>query len=53
MNAYRRNAGETVVPEHDEEQSGAPELFYVATGNATFTIAAATRSPRPPARASG
>ena len=38
MNAYRRNAGEAVVPEHDESASGAPELFYVATGAATFTI---------------
>src|SRR4051812_36901366 len=38
MNAYRRNTGETVVPEHDESAGGAPELFYVASGNATFTI---------------
>jgi uncharacterized cupin superfamily protein len=38
MNAYRRNAGETVVPEHDEAEGGAPELFYVATGTATFFI---------------
>jgi uncharacterized cupin superfamily protein len=38
MNAYRRNAGETVVPEHDEAEGGAPELFYVATGAATFSI---------------
>jgi uncharacterized cupin superfamily protein len=39
MNAYRRNAGEAVVPEHDESASGAPELFYVANGHATFTVA--------------
>ena len=39
MNAYRRNAGENAVPEHDESASGAPELFYVSTGHATFTIA--------------
>ena len=39
MNAYRRNTGETVVPEHDESAGGAPELFYVATGSATFSIA--------------
>ena len=39
MNAYRRNAGEGVVPEHDESASGAPELFYVASGHATFSIA--------------
>jgi len=38
MNAYRRNAGEAVVPEHDESDGGAPELFYVATGHATFSI---------------
>jgi len=38
MNAYRRNAGEGVVPEHDESASGAPELFYVAAGHATFSI---------------
>jgi uncharacterized cupin superfamily protein len=39
MNAYRRNTGEGVVPEHDESESGAPELFYVATGHATFVVA--------------
>jgi uncharacterized cupin superfamily protein len=38
MNAYRRNAGEGVVPEHDESADGAPELYYVATGHATFSI---------------
>ena len=37
-NAYRRNTGETVVPEHDESESGAPELYFVATGDATFSI---------------
>jgi uncharacterized cupin superfamily protein len=39
MNAYRRNTGEGVVPEHAESESGAPELFYVATGHATFVVA--------------
>jgi hypothetical protein len=38
MNAYRRNSGEGLVPEHDEAASGAPELFYVATGHATFAV---------------
>lgn len=38
MNAYRRNAGESAVPEHDESASGAPELFYVADGHATFSV---------------
>jgi uncharacterized cupin superfamily protein len=39
MNAYRRNAGESAVPEHDESDSGAPELFFVASGHATFSVA--------------
>jgi uncharacterized cupin superfamily protein len=38
MNAYRRNAGESAVSEHDESASGAPELFYVANGHATFSV---------------
>ena len=38
VNAYRRNAGESAVPEHDESASGAPELFYVANGHCTFTV---------------
>jgi mannose-6-phosphate isomerase-like protein (cupin superfamily) len=38
MNAYRRNTGEAVVPEHDESAGGAPELFYVAEGHATFSV---------------
>jgi hypothetical protein len=38
MNAYRRDAGESAVPEHDESASGAPELFFVANGHATFTV---------------
>src|SRR5579862_6398323 len=38
MNDYRRNAGETVVTEHDEAEGGAPELFYVASGHAMFSI---------------
>ncbi len=39
INAYRRNVGEGVVPEHDESDGGAPELYYVASGHATFSIA--------------
>jgi uncharacterized cupin superfamily protein len=39
VNAYRRNAGESAVPEHDESASGAPELYYVASGHATFSVA--------------
>ena len=38
MNAYRRDAGEDAVPEHDESASGAPELFFVATGHARFVV---------------
>ena len=39
MNGYRRNAGEGLVPEHDESGGGPPELYYVATGHATFSVA--------------
>ena len=39
INGYRRNAGESAVPEHDESATGAPELFYVASGRATFSVA--------------
>ncbi len=38
INGYRRNAGEGVVPEHDESDGGAPELYYVASGHATFAV---------------
>jgi hypothetical protein len=39
VNAYRRDAGEGVVPEHDEIESGHPELYFVSNGHASFTIA--------------
>ena len=39
LNGYRRDAGEGVVPEHDEADSGHPELYYVASGHATFSVA--------------
>ncbi len=39
VNAYRGDAGEGGVPEHDESDSGEPELYYVASGHATFTVA--------------
>ena len=39
VNAYRRDAGEVAVPEHDETESGSPELYYVASGRASFSIA--------------
>lgn len=39
VNAYRAKAGATAVPDHDETASGHVELFYVASGSATFTVA--------------
>lgn len=39
VNGYRRDAGESLVPEHDETGSGAPELYYVASGHASFAVA--------------
>lgn len=38
VNAYRSQAGATSVPEHDESDSGHVELYYVAAGQARFTI---------------
>ena len=38
VNAYRAKAGGNTVPEHDETDSDHVELFYVATGGATFTV---------------
>ena len=38
VNAYRAKAGGNTVPEHDETDSNHVELFYVATGAATFTV---------------
>jgi len=38
VNAYRAKSGEKVVPEHDETNSGHIELFYVASGKATFSV---------------
>ena len=28
-----------MIPEHEESASGAPELYYVVEGQATFTVA--------------
>ena len=39
INAWRGNAGDNVVTEHSEEQSGAPELYVVMSGHASFTVA--------------
>jgi quercetin dioxygenase-like cupin family protein len=38
MNGYRADKGGGLVPEHDESEGGTPELFYVASGHATFSI---------------
>ena len=39
INIWRTQDDGTVIPEHDESASGAPELYYVVEGQATFTIA--------------
>jgi uncharacterized protein YjlB len=39
INAWRGAAGDGVITEHSEEQSGAPELYVVMSGHAAFTIA--------------
>jgi uncharacterized cupin superfamily protein len=38
VNAYRAKAGGNAVPEHDETDSEHVELFYVASGSASFTV---------------
>ena len=39
INMWRGQDDGTVIPEHDESESGSPELYYVVEGNATFTVA--------------
>jgi uncharacterized cupin superfamily protein len=39
INIWRTQDDGTVIPEHEESASGAPELYYVVEGQATFTIA--------------
>jgi quercetin dioxygenase-like cupin family protein len=39
INIWRGQDDGTVIPEHDESASGAPELYYVVDGQATFTVA--------------
>jgi quercetin dioxygenase-like cupin family protein len=38
INLWRGQDDGTVIPEHDESASGAPELYYVVEGQATFTV---------------
>ena len=39
INAWRGAAGDSVITEHSEEQSGAPELYIVMSGHAAVTVA--------------
>ena len=39
INLWRRQEDGTVIPEHDESGSDAPELYYVVEGHVTFTVA--------------
>ena len=38
-NAWRGAAGDEVIKRHDETETGAPELYVVLSGHATFTVA--------------
>jgi uncharacterized cupin superfamily protein len=38
INAWRGGQGDEVIKRHDESESGAPELYLVMSGDATFTI---------------
>lgn len=38
VNAWRGDDGDRVITPHDESESGAPELYVVMSGGATFTI---------------
>ena len=38
INLWRGQDDGTVIPEHDESASSAPELYYVVEGQATFTV---------------
>jgi hypothetical protein len=39
VNAWRGATGDEVIKRHDEKESGAPELYIVIGGGATFEIA--------------
>ena len=39
INAWRGGRGDSVITEHSEEASGAPELYVVMSGHASFTVA--------------
>jgi hypothetical protein len=38
INSWRKATGETIIPEHDESESGHEELYLVVDGHATFTV---------------
>jgi uncharacterized cupin superfamily protein len=38
INAWRGAPGDEVIKRHDESESGAPELYFVLSGGAVFTI---------------
>jgi len=39
VNAWRGTDGDEVIKRHDESESGAPELYVVMSGHATFEVA--------------
>jgi hypothetical protein len=38
VNAWRGGPGDEVIKRHDESESGAPELYFVVSGDAVFTV---------------
>ncbi len=38
INVWRGRDDGTVIPEHNEGEDGAPELYYTAEGHAVFTV---------------
>ncbi|HET7573387.1 MAG TPA: hypothetical protein VFJ77_12050 [Gaiellaceae bacterium] len=38
INAWHGREDGTVIPEHDEGDGGEPELYWVVSGHATFTV---------------
>jgi len=40
VNAWRGGPGDEVIKRHAESDSGAPELYFVVSGDATFSVGA-------------
>ncbi|MGH3000761.1 MAG: hypothetical protein ACRDNM_15815 [Gaiellaceae bacterium] len=38
VNAWRGAAGDEVIKRHNESESGQPELYFVLSGDAVFTV---------------